>query len=69
MIKVPTTRERDKVFMEEVVRKIDRSEWVGINWMRMKMKVYLFSQLSYCDGLTVRDTVIQGCDGRHTFYN
>ena len=39
MIKVPMTRERDKVFMEEVVRKIDRSEWVGINWMRMKMKM------------------------------
>eukprot|EP00956_Cyclotella_meneghiniana_P037259 scaffold136169_cov76-Cyclotella_meneghiniana.AAC.1 len=54
------TRERDKVFMELVVRKMDRSDGVGVNRMRKKMKVYLFSQLSYCDGLTVKNTVIQG---------
>ena len=48
--------------MEEVVQKIDRSEWVSINRMRKKMKVYLFSQLSHCDGLTVKESVIHGKD-------
>ena len=57
---VPHARERDRVFMEEVVRTLDRSEWVAINRMRKKMKIYFFSQLSHCDGLTVRDSVVSG---------
>ena len=57
---VPHARERDRVFMEEVVRTMDRSEWVAINRMRKKMKIYFFSQLSHCDGLTVRDSVVSG---------
>eukprot|EP00956_Cyclotella_meneghiniana_P014449 scaffold21570_cov43-Cyclotella_meneghiniana.AAC.1 len=48
---VPPVRERDRVVMEEVVKTIDRSEWVAINHMRKKMKIYFFSQLSHCDGI------------------
>lgn len=57
---VPKVRERDRVFMEEVVTKMDRADWLGINRVRKHMKVYFFSQLAYCDGLSVRDSVIDG---------
>lgn len=57
---VPRVRERDKVLMEEAVEKPDRSEWLGVNRMRKKMKIYFLSQLAHCNGQIVRDTVVQG---------
>jgi hypothetical protein len=59
---VPRVRERDKVFMEVAVEKLDRSEWVAVNRMRKKMKVYFFSQLAHCDGQSIRDTVVEGME-------
>jgi hypothetical protein len=52
-ITVPPVRERDKVFMEEVMRILPPSQWTSLNRARRFFKVYFLSQLVLCDGITV----------------
>jgi hypothetical protein len=59
-VDIPAIRERDKVIMDEVTMVMDRSEWAGVNRVRKKLELFFFSQLSHCDGIRVRDSVVLG---------
>jgi hypothetical protein len=52
-VEVPPVRQRDKVLMEEVIKLIPPSQWIGFNRARKYYKVYFLSQLTLCDGITV----------------
>jgi hypothetical protein len=49
---VPVVRERDKVFMELVIEKLDPEWWRSINRVRHHKKIYFLSQLLNADGST-----------------
>jgi hypothetical protein len=58
-VSVPPVRERDRVFMEEVVKILPPNQWVSINRSRHYFKVYFLSRLVLCDGITVNPLKLQ----------
>jgi hypothetical protein len=61
---VPPVRERDRIFMEEVVLAFPREEWPQINSLRHYKKIYFLSQMLASNGTTVRTSCLSVGEGQ-----